>query len=247
MQCSPLAHLPSGPFINKVKAMDRITRATLWRLYEVPRLRQQSRDVLDEFNANPKEAGRPPVLSYGCVGSYYLNRQYQAHDGSPIELWRCSKINFNKLFQRYSEKECEHAYVNYVLRKEETCRRCRAQGIFALIDCKGASVSAMVWQTSKLRIMTNFMGNKSNKSLIAQSVVTSWPSRHSSQFFPDSISSALVYNAPKGADFIWKLFSAALSEATRNRVRIVSGSGREEIAELMDLRVVEELESLLPD
>ena len=44
---------------NKVKAMDRITRATLWRLYEVPRLRQQSRDVLDEFNANPKEAVFP--------------------------------------------------------------------------------------------------------------------------------------------------------------------------------------------
>ncbi|CAD7938807.1 unnamed protein product [Amoebophrya sp. A120] len=208
---------------DRRKAMERITKATLWRHHEMPRLRQTCRDVLDEFNAVPKEAVFP------CVGSYYTDRAYQAYDGSPVEFWRLSKINFTKLFAKYTEDECELAYVNYVLRKEETCRRCRAQGIFAVIDCKNASVSSMVWQVPKLKIMIRFMG------------------KYGEQFFPDSISRALVYNAPKGADYFWKLFSSVLSAATREKVQIVSTDGREEISKLMDLRIVSQLEQLLPE
>ncbi|CAD7959534.1 unnamed protein product [Amoebophrya sp. A25] len=208
---------------NRHKAMDRIARATLWRHFEMPKLDARARNVLDEFNADPKDGCFP------CAGSYYKDREYCAYDGSPIELWRTCKINFNKAFGRYSELELELAYVHYVLRKEATCRRCKAQGVFALIDCKNTSVASIAWQTSKLRVMTTFMA------------------KYGEQFFPDSISKALVYNAPKGADFIWKLFSSALSAATRERVQVISGDGKEEIAKLMDPRVVKQLEDLLPD
>ena len=96
------------------------------------------------------------------------------------------------------------------------------------MDAKNTSLTKLAWQSTQIRLMTGFMG------------------KYGETFFPDSIHRALVYNAPSGADFIWKLVKPALSFATQEKVQIISGSGHDEIAKHVAPSVRRQLEELLP-
>merc|ERR1712194_751059 len=137
---------------KKEGAMIKLVIAIVWYCRDYPLLKERSRDVLDEFNAVPEQALFP------CVGSYYKNKEFRSFDSTPCEFWRCSKLDLGALFGKYSFEEIELAYVNYIVRKEVTCRRCKAVGVLVLVDAQNAKLARLAWQTGKLRQFAGIMG-----------------------------------------------------------------------------------------
>ena len=170
--------------------------------------------VLDEMMAKgvfPVVSNYNPAAWEGHSDSSLL--PLRARDGSPVEFWKLSKMDLNRMYSLYTEAQIEESYVDYVLRKEALCRLAGAQSIVALVDAGEMAFTTVVSQTASTLRYISAVGTQGE--------------RH----FPDSVWRCVCYNAPSFASFGWDLVAktGVLIAATQAKIRVVSGDGAAEI------------------
>ncbi|CAD7938809.1 unnamed protein product [Amoebophrya sp. A120] len=195
------------------KSRERIVAATRWRTHTIEKDFAGVRNILRN---NP----RFQKLFFPCVGSAIVsaknplppvdlenNEILCGYDGSPVELWRLCNVDFDTIFSEYTDKEVELAYITYCLTKEETCRRTRSKSIISLVDAKdGPSLASMLF-----------------KHMATIHRYTHWMAAYGKEYFPDSVTKVILYNAPPGAEWLFNMFKGlTVSDVAREQVVILS-------------------------
>jgi hypothetical protein len=64
-------------------------------------------------------------------------RWWNAHDGSPVELWLMGQAQIQKLCSRFTQDELVDCYMEYNERRRERVNACHAAGFVIIFDCFG--------------------------------------------------------------------------------------------------------------
>lgn len=145
------------------------------------------------------------------------SRWWNAHDGSPVELWLLGQVDAHEICSRFTQDELVDCYMEYNERRRERVNACRAAGFLVVFDASGMGFSHL---------------RKGLKYAWRASAVMEMGEKH----YPGSIRRVFVTNAPSFVHAGYMAVQPVLGAATRNSVTITAKPAEE----------VEELTNLLP-
>mmetsp|Transcript_66403 Transcript_66403/g.158896 ORF Transcript_66403/g.158896 Transcript_66403/m.158896 type:complete len:595 (+) Transcript_66403:41-1825(+) len=151
---------------------------------------------------------------------------WQAHDGSPVELWRLELVDIGALFAKLSEDDILDCYLEYNERRRHRSNEVGAAGFIVLVDASGLGMS--------------HLGKFMSCARQAAGVIGSVGERH----YPGSVRRAIIFNAPSFIHTVYRVVQPVLSAATRDSVAIYSCTA-EEVPELQELLPKGTLEEML--